>query len=363
MSSGTVHDFGSMGFGQPWPARCGARSIGRAAAQVGATTNPATTVATVKLRRIERVILIQNAPRAGRIEPVYRIGGAVRAAWRAVVHSVPMRAAVVGHVEWVEFIRVGHVPASGEILHATKWWEEPGGGGAGAAVQLAKLAGAVSFFTALGDDDRGRRARRALEGHGVTVHAASRAEPTRRAVTHVDSSGERTITVLGHRLAPSAADPLPWDELDGADAVYFTAGDSGALAAARRANVLVATARVLPVLRAARIRLDALVGSADDASEAFSEDDLDPRPTLCVWTEGETGGSFLHGHERGRYAAAPAPLVVDRYGAGDSFAAGLTYALGRGLDVRAALGVAARCGAAVVGGAGPYAGQLRADDL
>src|SRR5688500_4573311 len=107
-----------------------------------------------------------------------------------------MRAAVVGHVEWVTFMQVARLPVSGEIVHADAWWETAGGGGAGAAVQLAKLAGACDFFTALGDDELGGRARDQLTSLGVTVHAVIRPEPMRRAVTHLDPEGERTITVL-----------------------------------------------------------------------------------------------------------------------------------------------------------------------
>ena len=64
-----------------------------------------------------------------------------------------MRVAVVGHVEWVEFARVDHVPVPGEIVHALETWEEPAGGGAVAAVQLSRLAGECLFLTALGDDE------------------------------------------------------------------------------------------------------------------------------------------------------------------------------------------------------------------
>ena len=49
--------------------------------------------------------------------------------------------AVVGHVEWVQFARVEHVPLAGEVVHASDPFEEPAGGGAVAAVQLARLAG------------------------------------------------------------------------------------------------------------------------------------------------------------------------------------------------------------------------------
>ena len=88
-----------------------------------------------------------------------------------------MRVAVVGHVEWVEFARVDHAPAPGEIVHALETWEEPAGGGAVAAVQLARLAGDCLFLTALGDDELGRRAAEGLERLGVRVEVAWRDEP------------------------------------------------------------------------------------------------------------------------------------------------------------------------------------------
>jgi ribokinase len=161
-----------------------------------------------------------------------------------------MNVAVVGHVEWVEFARVDHVPAPGEIVHALETWEEPAGGGAVAAVQVANLAGSCRFFTALADDDLGRRSREELEARGVTVHATQAPGTQRRALTHVDEHGERTITVLGDKLLPSGEDAsLPWEELRRCAAVYFVSGDIAALRAARHCPVLVAAARELATLR------------------------------------------------------------------------------------------------------------------
>ncbi len=272
-----------------------------------------------------------------------------------------MRTAVVGHLEWVDFIRVQRLPSLGEIVHATEWWEEPGGGGPGAAVQLHKLGEETLFFTALGDDELGHRAYRDLAARGVRVEAVFRQEPTRRAVTHIDVAGERTITVLGQRLAPHEDDPLPWDELEQVDAVYFTAGDRGALRLSRRARVLVATSRVLSVIAQSGVELDALVGSGSDPDEAYEAGVLDPAPRLAVWTDGAAGGAFsIGGGPKRVYGPAPLPgPVIDRYGAGDSFAAGLTHALGQGQPPESALSFAARCGAAAITGRGPYEGQLR----
>src|SRR5215204_5880236 len=151
-----------------------------------------------------------------------------------------MRLAVVGHVEWVEFVRVEALPRPGGIVHASATWAQAGGGGEVAALQLARLGTDVSLFSALGDDDHGRRARAELAAAGVRVEATIGGESQRRAFCHVDAHGERTITVLGDKLRPRGADgELPWEELDRADAVYFVSGDAKALQQARRARILV----------------------------------------------------------------------------------------------------------------------------
>jgi ribokinase len=273
-----------------------------------------------------------------------------------------VRVAVVGHVEWVEFARVETVPRPGEIVHAFERWEEPAGGGAVAAVQLARLAGSCVLFTALGSDELGRRSRAELTQLGVQVRAIPDPEPTRRAFTFVDETGERTITVLGEKLRPRGGDSrLPWHELMGLDAVYFVSGDADALRHARAARVLVATARELATLREGAVELDTLVGSGEDEAELYRPGDLEPPPRIVVTTSGGLGGWVQPG---GPFRPAPLPgPVVDTYGCGDCFAAGLTFALARGDSVEAAVAVAARCGAAVMTGQGPYAGQLDATTL
>jgi ribokinase len=271
------------------------------------------------------------------------------------------RMAVVGHVEWIEFARVPRLPASGEIVHVSESWQECGGGGAVAAVQLAKLSGdEVDFFTALGDDELGRRARAELERMGVRVHAAARPGPQRRGFVHIDDHGERTITIIGERIVPHGGDPLPWERLDDVAGVYFTGGDAGALRAARRAATLVATPRADQALREAGVKLDALVRSGKDPGEQLDPGGLDPPPTFVVSTGGAEGGRWEGADgATGTYAAAELPgPPVDAYGAGDSFAAGLTFGLATEQELADALELAARCGAANMTGRGPYAGQL-----
>jgi ribokinase len=272
-----------------------------------------------------------------------------------------VKVAVVGHVEWIQFARVERVPSPGEIVHASEAWEEAGGGGAVAAVQLARLAGSCLFITALGDDELGHRAEGELARLGVRVATGWRPEPQRKAYVYVDAQGERTITVIGERLGPRADEALPWDELVDADAVYFTAGDSAALRAARRARILVASVRGKEALASAGVQLDVLVASGNDRGERYVPGDIEPVPGLVARTGGKEGGTLLapDGTTSRWAAASPPGPVVDAYGAGDCFAAGLTFGLGEKRSTEDALALGARCGAACMTGRGPYEGQLR----
>ena len=262
---------------------------------------------------------------------------------------------MVGHVEWADAVRVERLPQSGQIVHGDAAWSVPAGGGGVTAAVLARMAGRVDLFTALGDDDLGRRAHAALGELGVHVHAAWRDHPQRKALVHLDTGGERAITVVGTRAGASGTDELPWDLLDRAGAVYFTAGDAGAVAQARRAGVLVATARALPALAGTGVAVDALVGSAGDPGERYEPGDLDPEPTHVLRTEAAAGGTWEGPAGPGRWeAVAPPGPAVDSFGCGDSFAAGLTAGLGSGLELRAAIERGAQAGADCAARAGPY---------
>jgi ribokinase len=258
-----------------------------------------------------------------------------------------VKAAVVGHVEWTEFVEVDHVPAPGQIAHGSEAWAEPAGGGAVVAMQLLRLAGACDLYTALGVDELGERSLARLTELGLAVRAQWFGA-TRRAITHVDLARERTITTVGPKLRP--AGPLP---LAAYDAVFFVAGDVAALRSAREARFLAATPRELDTLRAGGVHLDLLVGSGSDPGERY-DGGLDVG-TVCA-TDGARGGTAAG--RRYEAAGAPGP-VVDTYGAGDSFAAALCFGLARGDPLDEALALAARAGATVVTGRGPYSVQIR----
>jgi ribokinase len=271
----------------------------------------------------------------------------------------PLKLAVVGHVEMVSFVEVAQLPSAGSITAAKAFHQCPAGGGAVVAVQLARLTGQqVRFFTALGCDAIGEQAARELTAMGLELHVAWRQAPTRQAITFIDGDGERTITVIGERLAAHGSDGLPWEVLSDCDGVFVTAADAAALRQARRAKVLTATPRVrLGVLQEAGVQLDALIGSALDPAETYRDGELNPPPNLVIRTEGARGGQVSPG---GRFLAPQRKRpVADTYGAGDSFAAGVTAALAAQWPLAAAISLGCHCGAACLDGKGPYEGQLR----
>ena len=221
--------------------------------------------------------------------------------------ATDMRIAVLGHVEHVEFAHVDKVPAAGQIAHAQPGIGVAAGGGAVAAVQVARLAGSCDFFTVLGDDDLGRACAAELEAHGIRVHAVFEGAQ-RRALTLVEPSGERTIVTIGPKLKPRGGHDLPWDLLDGAAGAFFVAGDRAALGAARAAGVLTATTRELSTLAGSGVPLDAVVGSGRDPGETYPPEGIDPPPGVVIATAGADGGRYrTSAGEEGNGGPRPCP--------------------------------------------------------
>ena len=122
--------------------------------------------------------------------------------------------AVVGHVEWINFLRVDKLPKPGIISHSKRSIEYPAGGGSIIAKILSDLTlNQIHFFTSLGNDDYGGKCFKILSNMGIKLHVAWRDKPTRRGFSLIDSQGERAITVIGERLAPTHKDNLEWNIL------------------------------------------------------------------------------------------------------------------------------------------------------
>jgi ribokinase len=256
-----------------------------------------------------------------------------------------MRVAVVGHVEWIDFVPVERFPTQGEVIPAQGAFSRAGGAGGVVAKVLAGLGAEVDFYTALGRDPHGETAEAELADHGIRTHVAWRQEPTRRAVVLLVGGGERTIVTIGSRLHPEGGDDLDWGRLEQADGAYFTAGDPDALERARAARILTATPRGRDALDGTGPELDALIFSELDEDEHRWAERLKHRARLFVATAGEEGGRWW-GDSTGTWPpCAPPGPIKDAYGAGDSFAAGFTFALAGGKPVAEAARLGAECGA------------------
>lgn len=222
-----------------------------------------------------------------------------------------MKVAVIGHVEWVEFLPTDAAPAPGRILHTSGAWEEPAGGGGVAAVELARLAGHCTLFTSFGADARGQDVQRALAEHAVDARGPTLEAPHRRAMTLIDPDGERTIIVHGEAQGAFGVQP---GDLQDVDAVYVCKGDLQSLRAAREARVVVATSRIAEALQQAGLEVDVLISSADDPKERFALDRPPVPSKVCVATEGAAGGRYRtsDGQERPVGARPPAGPFTGR---------------------------------------------------
>jgi len=263
--------------------------------------------------------------------------------------------AVIGHVEWMNFLKVDQLPKPGVISHSKKSLEYPAGGASIIAKTLSELTlNQIHFFTALGNDDYGDKCFKILSNMGINLHVAWRDKPTRKGFSLIDSQSERAITVIGERLAPNCNDKLEWSLLKNMDGIFITASDSEIFKMARTASILCTTPRVgLSTINKSNVLLDGLIGSNLDPGEIFSLSELAVEPKYIIKTEGENGGIIFPG---GRYKALKNKKPkVDSYGCGDSFAAAILYGMSSKWNIEKSLNFAKIIGRNTSEFFGPYA--------
>jgi ribokinase len=265
-----------------------------------------------------------------------------------------LKFAVIGHIEWINFIEVDQLPQPGLISHSKRSLEYPAGGGSVIAKRLSELTNSkVHFYTALGHDFYGKQCLNILENMGIKLHVAWRDQPTRKGFSLTDSEGERSITIIGERLSPNHNDDLDWNTLNEMDGIFITAADKELLIKSRFAKTLCMTPRVgLNMINESGILLDGLIGSNLDPGEYFSLNELKLKPKYVIKTEGENGGIVFPG---GRYKAIKNKKNnVDSYGCGDSFAAGILYGLSSKWNIEESLNLAKILGRNCSEHFGPY---------
>jgi ribokinase len=233
------------------------------------------------------------------------------------------RVSVVGSVNIDLVARCQRLPRPGETLTDATFERIAGGKGANQAVAAARLGAAAQMVGAVGGDEFGRQAVRALEGGGVDVTAvATRDAPTGVALILVDAQGENAIVV-----APGA------NRLVTPDAVALAEHDAvlcqleipveTVVAAGERATGLfclnAAPARPVPpqLLR----RADLVVVNR------LEFDALTETPRLVALTLGAEGAVLLEDGKEVARAEPPSVRAVDGTAAGDAFTACLVVSL------------------------------------
>ena len=271
--------------------------------------------------------------------------------------SLPkLKLAVIGHIEWVTFLKVEQLPLAGEISHAKDSFEEAAGGAAVTAVQMARLInGPVDLITSLGKDTYGEKCYERLTKLGLNLKVAWREKPTRKGISFVSKDGERAITVIGERLQPIASDNnLPWSEIKNYDGVFVTATDIEGIRLAREAKFLSVTPRIgKETLLKSKIKINAIIGSGLDPGEKINHEELVPKPDIYIATKGKSGGTIFP-ENKDYKSITPRSKEIDTYGCGDCFAGGVTTALSANLNLNQAINIGAYCGAECSTHYGPY---------
>ena len=272
------------------------------------------------------------------------------------IFSLPkLKLAVIGHIEWVTFLKVDQLPIAGEISHAKDCFEEAAGGAAVAAVQMARLINEpVDLITSLGKDNNGEKCYERLIKLGLNLKVAWREKPTRKGISLISKDGERAITVIGERLQPIASDDLPWSDMKNYDGIFITATDKAGIRLASKARFVAATPRIgKAALKNSKVKINALIGSGLDPGEEINYEELVPKPDIYIATEGKLGGTVYP--KKYKYKAIkPSSQEIDTYGCGDCFAGAVTTALAAKLNLDQAIKIGAYCGAECSTHYGPY---------
>lgn len=273
------------------------------------------------------------------------------------------------------------IVAIGEVLwDVFDGSEKLGGASFNFSVHASRLGHEVTFVSAVGDDQRGRRVLACARDLGLDTGfiRTVRTAPTGTVSVSVDSAGQPDFTI--HR--PAAYDALRLDpgDLRRLAAVephwlYYgtlhqaepaaraeTRKLAEALPGARRfydinlrrnsytpelVAELMATAHVVKMNDDEAIRIDAMSGCRHDSLSDFTEFwSRQSGWTAVAVTRGATGCAVRIG---GDYAEPPGYTVkvADTVGAGDAFAAALLHGLAQGWDARRTGDFANRVGAVV----------------
>lgn len=261
-----------------------------------------------------------------------------------------------------------------------------GGSTANIAAGIGRLGYQSKFVGRVGNDDNGRRLRRAFEVDGVDARWLAEIEGGRTAQTiiAVDQNGDRIIYSLGGEAILQEPDEFDDAAMDGAQILYMgevlpeVAGRAIEVARSRKATVIYGPGGGISWIDNATLRqllcsCDYVLLSRGELGEVSScASHAEGARRLIEWgvpnvvvTLGPDGSECYSRADGGccndsdasdyqvyRAEAFDIPEVVDTTGAGDSFASGFTTGLLEGMDLADCLMRGNACAALAIQKAG-----------
>lgn len=270
------------------------------------------------------------------------------------------RIAVVGSINMDLVFRSPRMPAIGETVKGTEFFQLPGGKGANQAVAAARQGAEVHFVGAVGADLFGEQALSGLAEEGIVTDQviSSSAAATGVAGIFVDDDGANSIVI-----APGANELLTVAQVEAAEAVIAHSAflvcqlesplDSVhraiGIARAQGVQVVFNPAPAHPIDDAMLAQVDYLVVNETEAAQlsGVTVDDADSAvkaaealrargAAVVLLTMGEQG-VLVAGVDGFRFIPAVKVEAIDTTAAGDTFVGAFTVAMARGFALDAAV--------------------------
>ncbi|WP_158782388.1 PfkB family carbohydrate kinase [Pantoea sp. BAV 3049] len=248
----------------------------------------------------------------------------------------------LGNAVWDRVFEMEQIPQQPTKYFARGYFENGGGIAATAAVACVRLGAHAQLISRLGDDSNGELIRNELAQWDVDVsgmHTFAGVQSS-HAVIHVDSEGERQITVFRDGRCPTSTDWLSADMLEGVDCLLCdTSWPEGALwlmAEAKKRHIPAVLDLDLGASRMAELVAHGdhlafslpglrLFTQQHNIADALKAAQKKTQGTVYV-TCGAEGCYWLDGEEVRHVPSFPV-LCVDTTGAGDVFHGALAVAI------------------------------------
>lgn len=267
-------------------------------------------------------------------------------------------------------------------IPVTNFEQKSAGNAGNVAVSWARLGLRSGIYTHIGDDEPGAKIKRSLSREGVIMKYLhiDEGKPSNNSIV-LNFQGERTILVYHHprHYHVPKLEMTRW--------MYYTSAASGhealqqGVVHAIRAmhgkmklafnpgthQLKLGLKKLAPVLRVTAVLFinkeegERLVGKQSDIM-ALMRAVKKSGPEIVVMTDGPKGAYALNGVQS-YFMPTMHVQVVERTGAGDSFAAGYLAAVMRGEPMKEALRWGTANSAGVIQKVGPQAGLLMLDEM